>query len=326
VTALAEIPEPETPLAPEPRLVVRELSLSRRGRILLDDVSLDVGAGQLVGLFGPPGAGKAVLIDWLAGLIRADRGSASFDGVPIGPGQRRARDRIGLVLAKPMLDPELTCIQNLRLAGQLYGVPRRDLAERSRDLLAFLELEEHADDAAGELAPGYDRRLELARALIHDPSLLLICEPFRGLRPRDAARTWQRFAALRELREITILLGTGDPSDAAHCDRVTLLDRGLVIATDTPAHLLSRVPEDVIELEAREPELLARELAEAFDLIPRVEAGANRVLLDVDRGHELIPRLVDAFPARRLDAVRLRRANLTDVFAHLTGHAFAETR
>jgi ABC-2 type transport system ATP-binding protein len=161
------------------------------------------------------------------------------------------------------------------------------------------------------------RRLEIARALIHRPSLLVMDEPTTGLDPHAFARIWQRLRVLQQHQGMSILVSTHSAEEAAQCHRLLVLDRGHIVSIDTPEGLLGRVAGDVVTLTAEEPEALAHELSQKLSLRARVHDG--QIWLREDRAHELIPRIVEAFPNGRIHSVNLRRPTLADAFLEITG-------
>jgi ABC-2 type transport system ATP-binding protein len=166
------------------------------------------------------------------------------------------------------------------------------------------------------------RRLELARALLHEPELLLLDEPTSGLDEPSFRRTWQRILELRERSGLSVLLTTHRAEEAALCDRVAVLDQGRLIALDTPEALIARVAGDVLTLEVDDPQPIVARLAQEFGLSARISAGEPaRVLIERERGHELIPRLVEAFPAGTIRSLSMHRPTLSDVFVKLTGRS-----
>jgi ABC-2 type transport system ATP-binding protein len=312
----------EPKVAAPPRLSIQGVSLTIGERIVLDDVGFDVAAGEIVGILGPNGSGKTSLMRCLTGLLRPDRGTARLDGEPLSERRRDLRARIGVVFQEPSLDDRLTARENLVLAAGLFAIPRKEAEHRAKDLLAFMELADRADDAARTLSGGMRRRLELARALINEPHLLLLDEPTSGLDPHAYERTWQRLRVLRRERAIAMVVSTHRPDEAERCDRLFVLDRGHRVADGTPQKLLESVAGDVLTLDAPQPERLVAELAEHFGIAGRLDG--QRVLVQTERGHELIPRLVESFPAGRFRSIQMRRPSLSDVFFHLTGRTLEE--
>ena len=195
----------------EPRLAVRDLAFRHGEREVLRKVSFDVAPGEIVGLLGPNGAGKSTLLCILTGLLRPDAGALILDGREVAPGARALRARMGVVFQAPSLDARLSALENLVLGGQLFGLSRAEAKARASDLLAAADLSARAREAAGKLSGGMRRRLDLARALVHRPSILLMDEPTSGLDAAAFAQTWQVVRALRQKEGLTVLLTTHRP-------------------------------------------------------------------------------------------------------------------
>ena len=228
---------------------------------------------------------------------------------------------MGVVFQEPSLDAKLSAEENLRLGAALFRVPRDEARRRTAELLAAAGLSDRAGDLVGKLSGGMRRRLEIARALVHRPEVLLLDEPTTGLDALSFRRTWEALRALRGPGGATVVLTTHRPDEAAHCDRLAILSRGRVVAVETPETLLSRVAGDVVVVEAPDAGPLAAEIAERFGLSAR--AAGDTVSIERERGHELVPRLVEAFPAGRFRSVSVRRPSLADAFLHVAGEDLA---
>jgi ABC-2 type transport system ATP-binding protein len=311
-------------LAPDrpPRLAVRGVSAWRGRREVLRSVSLEVRAGEILGLLGPNGAGKSTLFAVLAGLLRPSAGTFLLDGAEIAPGARALRARAGIVFQEPGLDGKLTAEENLRLAAALHRVPRAAARERIARLLAGAGLAGRAGEAAERLSGGLRRRLELARALVHAPDLLVMDEPTTGLDAAAFRAFWEGIEALRRAEGTTVIVTTHRPDEAERCDRLAVLAGGTIVACETPDRLRARVSGDVVVVEGDEPEDLARELAERLGLDARVRA--DGVHVEREQGHALVPRIVEAFPPGRLRSVAVRRPTLADVYLAVTGAGLEE--
>jgi len=291
----------------------------RRGeRLVLDGVSFEAAPGEVFGLLGPNGAGKTTAFQILTGLLQPQSGELILDGVAFRPGDRTFRERTGIVFQDPALDDRLTARENLSLAARLYGVPRRVASGRIDDLLSGADLSDRADEPVGKLSGGMRRRLELARALVHEPTILILDEPTTGLDEASFRKTWSRLHTIRKERGLTLLLTTHRPEEAENCDRIAILDGGKIVACDTPDRLRARVRGDLVILESDDPESVAAGIREKFSLEVRVLEG--RVVLERESAHELIPRLVETFPGGTLRSVSMRRAGIGEVFLELTGH------
>jgi ABC-2 type transport system ATP-binding protein len=304
-----------------PRLRVRGLARRFGERAALADLGFDVAPGEIFGLLGPNGAGKTTAFRVLAGLLPLDAGSVELDGRAISPGDRRYRSRLGVVFQEPSLDLKLTGRENLRLGAALYGLPRTVAAARVAEALALMELGARADEPTAKYSGGMRRRVEIARVLLHEPDLLLLDEPGRGVDPEALRRIWDELDALRARRRTSLVVTTHQPEEAERCDRIALLDGGRVTATGTPDELRARVAGDVVRVRGERPDELATEIAARLGLLGVVRDG--EVVLEAPRGHELVPRVVELFPAGRLASVATSRPTLADVFAKLTGRGLA---
>ncbi len=282
-------------------------------------MSLAVRPGEIFGLLGPNGGGKTTLFRILCTMLRPTGGRARVLGHDTVAEAAEVRKGIGVVFQSPSLDRKLTAFENLYYQGQIHGFTFRETRARAKEMLERVGMLERARDIAEKLSGGMRRRVELAKGMLHRPRLLLLDEPSTGLDPGGRRDLWTYLKGIRETDGVTSLLTTHLMEEAERCDRVLVLDRGRVVALGTPAELVAQVGGDVLTLDAREPEKLAAEIGARFGLPASVLEG--RVRLEQPKGHELIPRLVQAFPGR-IDAVRLGRPTLEDVFVRRTGHRF----
>jgi ABC-2 type transport system ATP-binding protein len=294
-------------------------ALTRRfgDRVAVDNLTVDIARGEVFGFLGPNGAGKSTTFHLLTGLLAPDGGRVLIEGAEAPPTDGRVRRRLGVVFQEPSLDDKLTARENLRLGAALYGLGGKRADARIDELLALVELGERAREPVERFSGGMKRRLEIARVLLHEPEILVMDEPSRGIDAPTLRRIWEQLLELRRARRMTILLTTHMPEEAEYCDRIAVLDKGRVIACDTPEALRQTVGGDVIVLDGESPEPLCDDMRARFGLDARVVDGS--VVLEAPRGHELIPRLVEQLPPGRLRAVSMRRPTLADVFVHLTG-------
>jgi ABC-2 type transport system ATP-binding protein len=293
--------------------------LARRygARVALDGVSFEVAPGEVFGLLGPNGAGKTTAFRLLAGLLPPDAGEIALDGRAASPDDRRYRSRLGVVFQEPSLDLKLTGRENLHLGAALYGLPRGVARERVEQALRVMDLGARADEACAKYSGGMRRRIEIARVLLHDPDLLLLDEPGRGVDPDALRRIWDEIGARTASRGTSVIVTTHQPEEAERCDRIALLDGGRVTATGTPDELRARVAGDVVRVRGDRPEELAETIRARLNLDGAVRDGD--VVLEAPRGHEVVPRVVELFPPGRLASVATSRPTLADVFAKLTG-------
>ncbi len=296
--------------------------LTRRfgDRTAVDGLSLEIGRGEIFGFLGPNGAGKTTTFHLLTGLLAADGGRVLLDGVACAPTDPAMRRRLGVVFQEPSLDEKLSGLENLKLGAALYGLGGRAADKRIAAMLELVELSDRAREPVERYSGGMRRRLEIARVLLHDPEILIMDEPGRGIDAATQRRIWTQLVELKQKRRLTVLLTTHQPEEAEYCDRIAVLDHGRAIALGTPDALRARVGGDVITVEADAPDEVAAELRQKLSLSPELARVIDgRLVIESPQGHLLIPRLVEQLPAGRLRAVGLRRPTLGDVFVKLTG-------
>ena len=308
-------------------LAVEAVALSRTygERVALDLVSLSVRRGEIFALLGPNGGGKTTLFRILSTLLPAGSGSFSIDGVP-GTSPRDVRRRLGVVFQSPSLDRKLTVKENLLVQGTLYGLSGRDASRRADLVLRRFSILDRVNDRVETLSGGLARRAEIAKALLHEPPVLLLDEPSTGLDP--GARR-DLIGLLVELAQggTAVLLTTHlfEEAEAAH--RLGILDRGRLIAEGTPADLKRSVGGDVVAMETAGDgdavELLGEIRSRFGARAGKSSAVGPTVRLELNRAHELVPPLVEAFPGR-FRSVTLGAPTLEDVFVERTGHRFRE--
>ncbi len=302
-----------------PLLSVRGLSRRYGDRVALDGLSFDLAAGELLAFLGPNGAGKTTAFEILTGLRRADAGEVRLSGQLMAPGAAELRARIGVVFQRPAIDEKLTARENLLLGAALMGVSRAAARPRIEAALLRAELSARGDEQVAKFSGGLRQRLELERALLGEPDLLILDEPTQGLDPGFRRTFWRGIREACARRGLAVLLTTHDPHEAAECDRVAVLDAGRIVAEGTPRALCDRLGGDVLVVEAERPDELAPVIRERFGVEPHIEGDTLRFTLP--RAHEAIPRLVEALPPGRLTSVGLHLPTLADVFVHLTGRA-----
>jgi ABC-2 type transport system ATP-binding protein len=248
-------------------------------------------------------------------------GSVRVFGADVVREAAAARREMGVVFQAPALDTRLTVVENLRHQGHLYGLHGAELGRRIRDTLARVRLDDRAGDIVGRLSGGLQRRAELAKALLHQPPLLILDEPSTGLDPAARRDVWQHLQMLRDRDGTTIMLTTHLMDEGASCDRVAILHEGRLVAIGAPGGLTREVGGDVITITAREPASLAERIARRFGVRPEIVD--DRVRLERERAHEFITDLVEAFPGE-IDAITFGKPTLEDVFVHHTGRKLTD--
>lgn len=285
-------------------------------------VSFEVVEGEVFGFLGPNGAGKTTTIDMLCTLLRPTSGSAFINGFDVVRQRDDVRRSIGLVFQQPTLDETLTAAQNLRFHAYAYGVPAADRESHIRELLTMVELWDRRAESVRVFSGGMKRRLEIARGLLHRPTVLFLDEPTLGLDPQTRRRIWDYLGELRSHRDLTIFLTTHYMDEAEHCDRIAIIDQGRIVAMDTPTRLKSAVGGDLITITTAAADSAASELRHSYDVAPIVADGT--VSFQVPEGEAFLPGFVRSF-GQPLDAINLRRPTLDDVFLELTGREIRDS-
>ena len=312
------------PGAPNSGTVIRVDAVSKRyGRTLaLDGVSFEIRHNELFALLGPNGAGKTTLLHILCTILRPDSGVALIGGFDVVKQPLAARRRLGIVFQEPSLDDRLTVHENLNLHGLVFGVPRKLRRQRIEEMLTLVELTEWADKPARTLSSGMKRRLEIARALVHDSEILLLDEPTVGLDALTRDRIWSYIRRLRDERQITVLVTTHYIEEVEGCDRVCVVDHGKVIALDTPEalkrdhgqQLLRIVPKD----DGDRQEILTRY---ADRLVGEAGKAGETILLSSDDA--FVEALLAEFGGR-IRSLAIEVPSLETVFLSLTGREFRD--
>lgn len=297
----------------------RDLRRAFGSRTALDGVTLSVREREIFGLLGPNGSGKTTLFRILATLLPPGGGTALVGGHDVATAQAAVRQCLGVVFQSPSLDPMLSVEENLRCAGALYGLRGALLKQRCREMAGALRVEDRLDDIVQWLSGGLKRRVEIAKALLPRPRILLLDEPSTGLDPVARAEMWRILVQLRDKLGMTVVLTTHLMDEAERCNRVAVMHEGRVRACDAPDALRAAVGADVLALTAREPVLLAARLREKFGWEAAVVDDTVRV--EVPRAHEHVARIVESFPGAVL-SVRAGRPTMEDVFVRVTGTAW----
>jgi ABC-2 type transport system ATP-binding protein len=285
-------------------------------------VSFEVVEGEVFGFLGPNGAGKTTTIDMLCTLLRPTSGSAFINGFDVVRQRDDVRRSIGLVFQQRTLDETLTAEQNLRFHAYAYGVPAAERKSRVRELLTMVELWDRRAESVRAFSGGMKRRLEIARGLLHRPTVLFLDEPTLGLDPQTRRRIWDYLGELRAHRDLTIFLTTHYMDEAENCDRIAIIDHGRIVAMDTPTRLKNAVGGDLITITTAAVESAASELRRSFGVAPVVADGT--VSFQVPEGEAFLPGFVRSF-GQPLDAINLRRPTLDDVFLELTGREIRDS-
>lgn len=300
-------------------IVVSHVTHRYGERTAVDDLSLSVRQGEAFLFLGPNGSGKTTLFRLLSTLIPLQRGEISLLGHDLRTAAAAARREIGVVFQAPSLDKKLTVAENLRHHGRLYGLSGTALRGAIDANLAAVGLSDRAADLVEKLSGGMKRRVELAKALLSRPRLLLLDEPSTGLDPAARIDLWRALRDLQRTEGCTIVATTHILEEAERADRIAIMSGGKLAALDAPDALRAAVGGDAIVVRCDDPAKIAAAIGEKFACRPTVIDGAVR--LEVPDGHHWIPRLVEAFP-QAIHSVTLGKPTLEDVFIDRTGHRF----
>ena len=224
----------------------------------LDDITFQVREGALFSFLGKNGAGKSTTISILVGQVSKDLGEVRVNGWDVDRHGDKIKGALGVVFQNSALDRVLTVRENLRTRAALYGLVGKAFERRLQELIYLLELEELLDRTLGKLSGGQQRRIDVARALIHRPGLLILDEPTAGLDPESRILVWQVICRLRKAAGLTVFYSTHYMEEAAQADRIVILDRGRIAAEGTPNDLKTRYAGDFIRLYGVERGLLEK--------------------------------------------------------------------
>ncbi len=285
-------------------------------------LDLEILGGECFGLLGPNGAGKTTTIEILEGLLAPTSGEVEILGKTWDTHARELREALGISLQETRLAEKLTVRETLELFASFYRFPRA-----AREVMEEMALTEKADAWVGKLSGGQKQRLAVATALVANPRLLFLDEPTTGLDPQSRRQLWEIIGKFQE-RGATVLLTTHYMDEAERlCDRIAIIDHGVVIAAGTPAELIERLGgHHMVEFEAS---INGRGTLEKWKTLPGVEAvheEDGKVILSVREPHETIPALLATLDRQGASLLHLttRQASLEDVFVHLTGRHLRE--
>jgi ABC-2 type transport system ATP-binding protein len=277
----------------------------------LHGLDLVVPPGALVGLLGPNGAGKTTAMLLLATILAPSRGAARIFGADVRRERAAVRRRLGLVFQETSIDGLLTVEENLRFAARLSGLEGRRVRTAVAEAIERAGLVERAAQPARQLSGGWRRMVDVARATLHRPDLLILDEPTVGLDPEHRERIWTILATERRERGTAVLFSTHYLMEADPADRVVLLAGGKVVASDTPAALRAGVGDEVAEMEGPGAERLARALRGLGSVVTFLETERGfRVGLRGER--EAVAAL--AMEAPGIERLALRPATLEDAY------------
>ncbi len=296
------------------------------GVTAVNGVSFAVEEGEIFGFLGPNGAGKSTTIMMLTTLIRPTSGRASVAGFDVAKEPDRVRLSFGYVSQELAVDDNLTGRDNLFLQAGFYHLPKKEARARCEELLKLVDLYERAGDLVETYSGGMRKRLDIAAGLIHRPKVLFLDEPTLGLDIQTRRQIWQYITHLREEVNMTIFLTTHymDEADAL-CDRIAIIDRGVIKVIDTPANLKSRIGGDIVNI--RFAEAVQEKIAEAvravsgLPVVYSVKPHKGGCIVVVKNVESAIPEIFQVTQPLevKISSVTVKRPSLDDVYLHFTG-------
>ena len=303
-------------------ITVEDLVKKFNGHTAVDGVSFEINRGEIFGLLGPNGAGKSTIISILCCLLEPTLGSVVIDGSDIRKNANNIKKIIGVVPQEISLYHTLTARENLAFYGKIYGLSGRALKSRIAALLDMVGLTERADDLLEGYSGGMKRRINIAAALLHEPSILYLDEPTTGVDPQSRRRIYDTIQDLNR-QGMTVLLTTHQMEDAEKlCHRIAIMDKGKLIALDTLKGLLELVGEsDLIHVLA--PEILPGpvESIKRMPDVQKVSLDDGNMSIQLVRGRESLVGIIDILTSSKtqVESIYIKEPDLETLFLHLTG-------
>jgi ABC-2 type transport system ATP-binding protein len=264
----------------------------------------------------------------LVTVLQPTEGTATVAGADIMQEAAKVRERIGVVTQASTLDVELTALENMNLYGMYYGMPRKKRQERINELLKVVGLADRAKIPVAGYSGGMKRRLEIVRALMHEPEVLFLDEPTTGLDPQARAAVLDYVKRIHEDHGITLVITTHYLDEAENlCDRVAIVDYGKIVALGTPTDLKRKVSGgDIVEAEFIDLPYIALKVLESADFVLEIKRRSGGLTILVKNGAEAVPKIVGLVDANggKLRTITLRELTLDDVFLEFTGRSLRE--
>ncbi|HJH25974.1 MAG TPA: ABC transporter ATP-binding protein [Methanophagales archaeon] len=308
--------------------IIQTIELTKKyGNIkAVDNVSLGIRRGEIFGLLGPNGAGKTTIIKMLATLLKPTSGFAEVWHHNILKEQDAVRRSIGIVFQDPSVDTELTGRENLDFHARMYGLNKEVREKRIAEVLDLVELNDRANVFVKFYSGGMQRRLEIARGLMHYPKVLFLDEPTLGLDAQTRHRIWDYIKRLNKAQKVTVVLTTHYMEEADYlCDRVAIIDHGKIIALDKPNNLKNAIGEDIISIQVSDGGKFS-DILTKIEFIKRIKLHDDFLFLSVENGEIMIPRILRLAHEEGVlvHSVSLRKPTLEDVFLTFTGRTIRE--
>jgi ABC-2 type transport system ATP-binding protein len=309
-------------------IATKGLTMQFNSFVAVDGVDLNIEKGELFGLLGPNGAGKSTIIKMLTTMLRPTSGEAAVWGFDIGRERDAVRNSIGVVFQDPSVDSQLSGRENLDFHGRMYGMDRKTREARVAEVLELVDLTDKADVLMEDYSGGMQRRLEIARGLMHHPYVLFLDEPTLGLDAQTRRYIWRYILKMNQEEGVTVVLTTHYMEEADYlCERVAIIDQGKIVALDTPENLKDLIGADIVTIEVDDG--IGDDAVRAFSKFEGVEAvdrSGSTLNLSVDRGEARIPEIVlgACRIGVKIRSVSMHEPTLEDVFLKFTGKKIRE--
>lgn len=287
-------------------------------REALRGVNLTIRPGEIFALLGPNGSGKTTLFRLLSTLVPIQRGRIEVAGLNVASNTLGVRGRIGIVFQSPSLDKKLTVDENIACQAALYGLGGAALNTRRDEVLRQMKLTDRRGDFCEKLSGGLKRRVELAKGMLHQPTVMLLDEPSTGLDPAARLDLWQSLRAMAD-QGITVVLTTHLLEEADKADRVAIMFEGQVIADGTPQSLRSELGDGLITIASADLDGIEKILRDEMGL--QTQRASNQVRIRCESAPAWVPKIADRL-GDSVDSISVGRPGLEDVFIAKTGYHF----
>jgi len=307
-------------------IITNDLSKKFNDFTAVNKISFSVKKGEIFGFLGPNGAGKTTTIKMLITLLNPTEGSAEVAGYDIIKQRDDVRSKIGVVFQEPALDTELTGKENLDFHARMYGMNRGKRKNRIDEVLKLVDLEDKKDVFVRNYSGGMKRRLEIARGLMHSPTVLFLDEPTLGLDAQTRRAIWEYVKKMNQELETTIFLTTHYMDEADFlCDRIGIIDHGKILTIDTLDNIKNSVGNDVITLISSDNDRLLTKIKEQ-NWIEKTKQHNSSLTLGVKKGEEKIPIIFDIAQSMdiKIKSISVRKPTLDDVFISFTGRTIRD--
>jgi ABC-2 type transport system ATP-binding protein len=304
----------------------RSLTKEFNGLVAVDHISFNVKRGEIFGLLGPNGAGKTTTIRMLSTLTKPTEGTATVGSYDIVKNDNEVRKLIGLVSEKIIMYDRLTAKENLWFFGRLYDIPKENLQKRIDELLELVQLSKWKNSQVGTFSSGMRQRINVIRAMLNTPEVLLLDEPTLGLDPQSSVEVRGFVKKINREKKTTIILTTHMMVEADMlCDRIGIIDHGRIVALDTSKNLkklVSGADTTVLELEIANLTANMVSLIKSLKCVSSVSQDDSTHIKVHASGDEAFDTIIDAIRARKgkVNSVKNLEPTLEDVFLHITGH------